>query len=661
MAGEQAKASIYLDGKQAEAALDSMARRAKELKKDFKAAQEAGDNIKMNKIEKELKQVESAQRSLRKESFDTQKVLKNLNGSSFDDLTKALKQSQRELKRIGETDAGYKDKLKDVVLLKTRVKELGDQQKASMSMWDRASAGFNKYIGLFAIGAAAIAGFVFKMNQAVQASDNFKDKLANLSAITGLVGGDLEWLGNKAKELSTSTLEGGINITKSADDIVDAFTKMGSARPELLKNKDALAEVTTQALILAEAGKMDLDSAIKSVAASMNQFNMEASQSPRIINAIAAGALEGSAEVNDLTDSMKNVGAVANDSNLSLEQTIAALEVLAEKQLKGEEAGTKLRGALLKMKDAGVGYASGQFVLRDALEEVNGKLANQGSELEKDALKQKIFGIENITAGTILLQNVEKYDKLTVAVTGTNVAMQQAAKNTNTDIALKKQAINEYHLAAIELGQNLSPAVTSLYRGLASLTRSFSEMIAVPVSEKIRQEQFEVNNLVHSIVSVNDNQKIRNGLINELQQKYPDFIGNIDAEKISNDELLKKLEDVNKAYLERIKIAVNEEDITANEKEMQKIWKEQRELIKDVDSQYQSLVVDKKENATLDEKIAAIAKTNSIVQGYGSVSYASNAGIANLQKERLLKLTEKENELSTEYNNLHRLPKTRNS
>jgi len=48
MAKETAKASIYLDGKQAEAALDSMSRRAKDLKKDFDAAQKAGDQIKMN-------------------------------------------------------------------------------------------------------------------------------------------------------------------------------------------------------------------------------------------------------------------------------------------------------------------------------------------------------------------------------------------------------------------------------------------------------------------------------------------------------------------------------------------------------------------------------------------------------------------------------------
>jgi len=322
--------------------------------------------------------------------------------------------------------------------------------------------GINKYFGIVTAGIATVTGLVMGFKKLVQAFNDYEERVDNLSAITGLAGESLEWLSEKAKELSTTTLEGGIRITKSAQDIVDAFTKMGSARPELLKNKEALAEVTKQALILAEASKIDMPQAIDAVAAAMNQFNLDASETGRIINVIAAGSLEGSAEVADLTESMKNVGTVAADSNMTLEQTVAALEVLGEKQLKGAEAGTKLRGALLKMKDAGVGYASGQFVLRDAIEEVNGKLAGHSSELEKDALKAKIFGIENITAGNILLQNVDKYDKLTTAVTGTNVAIRQASTNTDNNNAKLAQAKSAINVISIDLGKRLAPAYTAL-------------------------------------------------------------------------------------------------------------------------------------------------------------------------------------------------------
>lgn len=344
--------------------------------------------------------------------------------------------------------------------------------------------GFNRYMGMITAFAASATGLVIGFKQIIQTFNDYEERISNLSAITGLAGDDLEWLSNKAKELSTSTLDGGIRITQSAQDIVDAFTKMGSARPELLKNKEALVAVTTEALILAAASKMQMEPAIMAVAAAMNQFNLDASEARRIINVFGAGALEGNAEVENLTASLKNVGTVAADSNMSLEETVAALEVLGKKQLFGEEGGTKLRGALLKMRDAGVGYTSGQFNLRDALAEVNTKINEQAGALEKDAIKQKVFGIENITAGTALLANVGLYDRLTKAVTGTNVAVEQAIINTDNNNAKLAQAKNRLNVMSIELGEKLAPALQVSTNGLSYLIKGLTVSIDFFVRHK---------------------------------------------------------------------------------------------------------------------------------------------------------------------------------
>lgn len=380
--------------------------------------------------------------------------------NSIQNEMKKLVNEQRRMIRGSEE---YIKAGKELKSLNGIIKQHHMDLKAAAGGWNglsKAAEKFNKYFAMFTAGAASVAGLVLGMRAAVDVYNEFEQSVASLSAITGLSGNDLKWMADKAKELSVTTTESGVRITKSATDIVEGFKLMGSARPELLKNKDALAQVTEKALILAAAAGIEMAPAVDAVAASMNQFNLDASQSDRIINAIAAGSLEGSAEVADLTESMKNVGTVANDSNMSLEQTVAALEVLGEKQLKGAEAGTKLRGALLKMKDAGVGYASGQFVVRDALIEVNNQINSHSSALEKDAIKQKVFGIENITAGNVLLQNIDKYDKLTVAVTGTNVAFDQAKTATATNAASLEQAKNRVQLLTLEFGEKLAPAMT---------------------------------------------------------------------------------------------------------------------------------------------------------------------------------------------------------
>lgn len=195
-----------------------------------------------------------------------------------------------------------------------------------------------------------------------------------------------------------------------------------------------MAAVTEQAIILSEAtgGELGLDGAISAVTASMNQFGLGGKDAVKIVNTLAAGSLEGSAGVASISEAMKNVGTVAKTSNMTLEETVASLEVLGEKQLFGAEAGTKLRGVLLRLKDAGLGYASGTFKLSDAIDEANSKLEKMGSQTDKDAYSAKLFGAENITAGNIILQNKQKYIDLTKAVTDTTTALdQQQIQNDN--------------------------------------------------------------------------------------------------------------------------------------------------------------------------------------------------------------------------------------
>jgi len=287
--------------------------------------------------------------------------------------------------------------------------------------------GMAKKASIAMAGVFTVAAIGAGVKAAIDKIKDFEAALSSLSAITGATGKDLEFYEEAAIRTSKKTLQ-------SATDIVKAYEMVGSASPILLKNKEALAKVTEQAIILSEAtgGSLGLEDAIKAVTASMNQFGIKGEEAGKIVNVLAAGSLEGSAGVASITEAMKNVGTVAESSNMTLEQTVAMLEVLGEKQIFGAEAGTQLRGSLLRLKEAGLGYASGQFRVNDAIDDANKKLAALGTEAEKDALKVKIFGAENITVGSIMLANKDKFETLTTAITGTTVALdQQRIQNDN--------------------------------------------------------------------------------------------------------------------------------------------------------------------------------------------------------------------------------------
>jgi TP901 family phage tail tape measure protein len=370
--------------------------------------------------------------------------------------------------------------------------------------------------------AMAVTGLGLMASKLVKNAQEFGTASASLKAITGASAKDMDFMKQKAKEYAQQS-------TLSATEVLTAFEKIGSAAPQLLKNKEALTEVTKAAITLSEStgGKLMLEDAAKATTAAMNQFNIPASEAGRIINTLAAGSQAGSAEVQDLTASFKNVGAVASGAGMSLEETVAALETLGEKGLYAEEAGTKLRGSILRLQKAGMGYASGSFDLRDALEEVNGKMAKQGSEADKDKLAIKLFGAENITAGKILLDNVGKFDELTAAVTGTNTAYEMATIQTDTLKSSKEKLGNAWSslMLSIEDGGGILSKIwkgfldgmTAAMNGISKFIDKFKskealERKAAKVAEKEREEEKKATDKLEkettNVQEVEDKKKI---------------------------------------------------------------------------------------------------------------------------------------------------------
>lgn len=461
---ENATTTVTVNGEEAKRELTALAQRAETLRQKLKEANDAGDEKAFSKLGKQLKATQKEMKQLERDSFDLKKVLNNLSGASIGELTRAKRELDKQFSSpaLQRNSKEWKQVRDDLRSVKKEISSLNSETAVGESRISKFANGFNKYFAGITAFIAGLTGITLGLKKFMDLRNEVEDSKANLAALTGLGDDDIQWLRDYAKELSTTTTEAGVRITASAKEIMDGFTTIGSKRPELLKNKEAMASVTKEALTLAAAGKMDVATAFDVVTASMNQFNLGAAEAGRIINVIAAGSLEGSAEADSLAGSLKNVGTVADGSNMTLEDTIALLEVLASKQLLGEEAGTKLRGAILRLKDAGLGYTSGAFNMRDALVELNSELDKKANAAEKDAKMQKIFGAENITAGQILLTNIDAYDKLRVAVSGTNTAYDQAIIQTSTVSARMAQAKNEFNEAGMALVENLNPAILKI-------------------------------------------------------------------------------------------------------------------------------------------------------------------------------------------------------
>ena len=87
------------------------------------------------------------------------------------------------------------------------------------------------------------------------------------------------------------------------------------------------------------------------------------------------------------------------------------------------------------------------------------------------------------------------------------------------------------------MGEKLSPIVTGVSKAIKGFAEAVGDYIAIPASQKIKEEAADLRVLVRSITMANEGSGQRKRLIDELQKVYPDFLKNIDAETVTNEEL----------------------------------------------------------------------------------------------------------------------------
>ena len=449
---------IYLDNSAAMTSADELQKRIGELEGKLLDLQTAGkgNSDQSKKIEKELTAQKKKYEDYKREVADTERVLKNLSGATYNELLRAKKEVDKQLRSSTRNTDLYNKRLEVQKNISRELlvaqKEMRLEIASQASVFSRANDFIGKYMGLIGTGIAAITGITMAFSKFRDERDKLESSSANLKALTGLDDDNVKKLEDGAKRLSTTVTEEGVRIRQSAVEIDDSFAIIGSQRPELLKNAEALEKVAQDAIYLSIAGKDKLEPAAKALTTVMNQMNLGAENSRRIINAIAAGSQAGAGNIQYITDAFEKSGTTAKLMNIELEQHIGLIEAVAPKYSEASIAGNSLDKVLLKMKEKGIGYKNGVFDLSLAISELETKFKNGESAAT-------LFGAEHAKMAEILVMNKKEIEDYTAAVTGTNKAVVQAQINSDTNEAKRAQARNKMNLLAIDLMEKLNPAI----------------------------------------------------------------------------------------------------------------------------------------------------------------------------------------------------------
>lgn len=276
------------------------------------------------------------------------------------------------------------------------------------------SVGMRSFVGSF----AAMAGVSVAFTDAIKTSMQFEKSLSSLRSITGLSAKDMEFFKQKAIELGSTS-------TQTASQVVEAFQLIGSQQPELLKNKEALSEVTKQAITLAEAAGMDVPEAAKALSGSINQMGESADKAGEYVNILAAASQAGSADIQYLSKAIEKSGGAASSVGVKYNELVAAIEAIAPKISEASEAGTNLRNIFLTLE------ASTDKNLKPSVVGLTAALDNLAKKNLDATGMTKMFGKESVTAALAIVNAKDQYKEYVKAITGTNTAIEQQKINND--------------------------------------------------------------------------------------------------------------------------------------------------------------------------------------------------------------------------------------
>lgn len=335
---------------------------------------------------------------------------------------------------------------------------------------DLATAPFRKVLGLIAnpiAGAAAFAGVSLGVADTINTFKDFEQGMANVRAISGATGEEFDELTATAKRLGETTMF-------SAAQAAEAMENLAMAG---WKSKDIVAGMPGL-LDLAAAGSVDLATAADVTSSALAQFSLDASESTRVADVLAATATNSKTDVAGLGESLKMAGTQAGALGYSIEDAALALGLMGNAGVDASSAGTALRSTLARMSKQEGMTAEESNAMAQAMKKVGVSLTDsQGKS------KSLMTVMKELRAGFQGMTETEK------AATAANLAGMYAQSGLLAIVNASDEKFNEL-AAAIENSSGAAAEMAGIkmdtLQGSLYYLQSAAEGVKIAIGEKLQ-------------------------------------------------------------------------------------------------------------------------------------------------------------------------------
>ena len=439
----------------------------------------------------------------------------------------------------GKFDQGLATATKSIQRFQSNVNKAGRQIVNSLNFTGiNTTALLNPYTA----AAAAIGGVVTSV---ISNQVKFEKSMDNFQAILGVSAREMEYFSQEAIRMGSAT-------TQTASQVAEAYTMIAARLPQLLKSKEGLVQVTEAAIILAEAAGITVDEAGKALADSINQTGASAYEASRYINVLAAGSRNGAGDITYLNTALEKFGSIGSTAGMSFEQLVASIETVAPKITDASSAGIYLRQVLLtleKQNDEG---------LRPSVVGISQALENLAAKQLTVAEYAQMFDKRAVITAMTLVEQRNKFNELTNAVTGTNTAYEQAELRTDNvkgAITRLSSAWERFTLSVSNSTGALQGFLDTLATVLNTITDGFADNNAAESAQiNIKYDKEVINSIIENIVKYKINPATGNNYTKkeaaqQLKGNYKYHFPELETidnkvEELRNNAILSYLDDI---------------------------------------------------------------------------------------------------------------------
>lgn len=474
-------------------------------------------------------------------------------------MGRELRRVYNEIENLNEGAENYNEELQR---LSTTYRQLAERQNTFRQRLQETPGILDRVrnaLGPVATGMLAafsvtslINGFVSKMREAWAVVVDFDQKQADLAAIMGTSRAGIV-------RLTADAIKYGSTTSYNAAEVSILQTELA----RLGKTEKEIRGMTKAVLESATALETGLGPAAELIGGQLNSYQENASQAQKYSDIMANSVNVSATSFESLSTALPKVSKVAYLTGVSFEKVNAILGVLADESIAAETAGTGFRNILLTAAQAGKPY-------EEMLKDVN-------KATDKTAKATELFGKENATVAVIMATSTDKIEANTRALENSAGSAEKLAKEKMNSISGSIKNFSsawEGFLLNLEKGDGV---LGKTVKGFVDFGSTILSLITPTskLSDALREEQLQLNMLVSKITSSNVENEERKRLLIQLKQEYPDFIKNIDVEKISNSELSKALNEVNGMYIKRIALQQQVEKIETKQETAGQVLSEQ--------------------------------------------------------------------------------------